>query len=325
MISIIIPIYNSKDSLKQCLESIFAQTYQDFELLLVNDGSTDDSESICIEYSSKYNEKIQYLKKANGGVSSARNLGIENAHGEYICFVDSDDYIDNTYLEVLYYQMQKHNVDFTMCDIYSDNKVSNSVKGFSNNDEIINAIMSKEGMKNRGPVCKLFKRKIIGNLRFDENIYLGEDTLFCIEYAKQCKNGIHINKALYHYDIPTSSIKYRNDPRQLTKYLTYIDSRVKMLNDVSMLSRKPFVLIVNSLFESIQESYFIAKRHKKYDVQIWLCQLMKEKLNVYDLSFMEKERPLSWWIMAFFPKRFDSWMYLYGKYHGLLFKLGLQR
>ena len=100
MISVIVPVYNSEKRLHKCIDSILGQTYTNFELLLINDGSTDTSGDICEEFAEK-DERIKVFHKKNGGASSARNIGIDNAKGEYICFVDSDDYVsDDIYLHL---------------------------------------------------------------------------------------------------------------------------------------------------------------------------------------------------------------------------------
>ena len=98
-ISVIVPVYNVEQYLPRCIESILAQTYNDFELLLINDGSSDNSGNICDEYA-KNNSRVRVFHKENGGVSSARNMGLDNAQGEYVVFVDSDDFIRNKYLEI---------------------------------------------------------------------------------------------------------------------------------------------------------------------------------------------------------------------------------
>lgn len=326
MISIIVPIYNTEKTLCKCIDSILEQTYQDFELILVNDGSTDRSESICLDYAKRYGNFVSYYKKNNGGVSSARNYGIEQSKGEYICFVDSDDYVEATYLEVLLSSLIEYKVEFSMCDVYGNekNKTKDVIHLYDRNDIITAIISNKYGSLNRGPYCKLFLKKIIDDLRFDENIYLGEDTLFCIEYAKRCKNGIYARYGLYHYEFSTSSVAYRSDVRMLKKYLTYIDSRRKMLCDTMMINRNSYRLLANSLFESVQESYFLARQYSNKSIQYTLCSLMKDFLAEYKIGFIARNKPVSWFIMANFPKRFDMWMLLYGKYHGFLNKLGIQ-
>ena len=116
MISIIIPIYNSAALLPRCLDSILAQTYRDFTLILVNDGSTDGSGKICDGYAEK-DERIRVIHKENGGVSSARNAGLDAADGEYITFIDSDDAIPPGYLETLYMAASGSGADVAICDV----------------------------------------------------------------------------------------------------------------------------------------------------------------------------------------------------------------
>ena len=113
LISIIVPIYNVEKYLRQCLDSIMNQTYRNCECLLIHDGSSDNSEDICREYVSK-DSRFRYFEKENGGVSSARNLGIEHSKGEYITFIDSDDWVDSDYLEVLYNSLVDERADIAI-------------------------------------------------------------------------------------------------------------------------------------------------------------------------------------------------------------------
>ena len=123
-VSIIVPVYNTYNYLNKCLESLVNQTLSDIEIIVVNDGSPDDSEGIIKEYANKYSS-IKYYKKKNGGLSSARNFGIKRATGEYIGFVDSDDYVDVTMYEKLYNQAISTNSDIVCCQLtylYPNNK-----------------------------------------------------------------------------------------------------------------------------------------------------------------------------------------------------------
>ena len=104
-VSVIIPVYNAEQYLKRCLDSVLAQTYQDFEIICIDDGSTDNSGAICDEYAKK-DSRIRILRKENGGVSSARNAGLNIAEGEYITFIDSDDYVDTDYMQTLYENLE---------------------------------------------------------------------------------------------------------------------------------------------------------------------------------------------------------------------------
>ena len=109
-ISVIVPVYNVEQFLPRCINSILAQTFTDFEVLLINDGSADNSGRICDEYAKKDN-RIRLFHKGNGGVSSARNIGLKNVKGELICFIDSDDYLDKKFLQRMVKAMEENDVD----------------------------------------------------------------------------------------------------------------------------------------------------------------------------------------------------------------------
>ena len=114
LISVVVPVYNVEKYLKRCIKSVLNQTYKNLEIILVDDGSKDKSGQICDEYSKK-DERIKVIHKENGGLSDARNVGIENSFGKYICFIDSDDYVDVKFLENLYSIIKKYNADISVC------------------------------------------------------------------------------------------------------------------------------------------------------------------------------------------------------------------
>lgn len=116
-ISCIVPVYNVEKYLRRCVDSILNQTFTDFELILVDDGSPDNSPAICYEYAVK-DSRIKVIHKVNGGVSSARNVGLDVAKGEWICFVDSDDLIEADYMQKMYEAAINNNSDFIMCGIH---------------------------------------------------------------------------------------------------------------------------------------------------------------------------------------------------------------
>lgn len=125
LVSVIVPVFNVQNYLRECIESIIAQTFQDFELILVDDGSTDSSGVICDEYAKKYTN-IRVIHKVNGGLADARNAGIKESNGKYICFIDSDDYIANDYIEFLYRYIKKNNSRISACGfcrVYEDGQI----------------------------------------------------------------------------------------------------------------------------------------------------------------------------------------------------------
>ena len=190
-VSVIVPVYNVEKYLAKCLDSLVNQTLKDIEIIVVNDGSTDNSEQIIKKYLKKYPDKIIYLKKENGGQGSARNLGIEKSNGEYIGFVDSDDYADIKMFEKLYNIGKINNSDIVITrdstitengNIY-DNQYFNK---FENKKE--NAFFGNMGVCN-----KIYRRSLIENIKFKEKVWY-EDLAFTI------KTLINANKIDYYFD-----------------------------------------------------------------------------------------------------------------------------
>lgn len=207
-VSIIIPIYNCGSSLRRCLDSIISQKYADFEVLLVNDGSTDDSEQICLEYVDK-DERFRYFPKKNGGVSSARNLGLCHAQGQYITFIDSDDYIGRDYLSKLIKYI--HPDSLVQCGlkrvsgtVVTDIKCVQHALATSSMTDILDHI--------RGFACsKLYDRALIEqhSIRFDEKMTLAEDLCFVLDYIyyAQCVTFIPENEYYYIENQQSASFK----------------------------------------------------------------------------------------------------------------------
>ena len=204
MISIIVPVYNSQKHLQRCVDSILSQDFKDFELLLIDDGSTDASSVICDDYAS-VNSNVRVVHQTNAGASAARNKGIKESQGEYITFIDSDDYISKSYLsdfDVLHaydFQIQ----GFTL--IYSDpSSDDNVIEPISTKDCSVVEIIEDCEINSliRGPVCKLFKRDLIAknHIQFPEELSYGEDAIFVKNYLLHCNNKCKmIAKSNYFY------------------------------------------------------------------------------------------------------------------------------
>lgn len=209
LISIIIPVYNVERYLEKCLISVKNQTYKNLEVIIIDDGSTDSSGVIC-ENIAKNDNRFNVYHVNNGGVSSARNIGIRQAHGKYIAFVDADDTIDPKYIQVLYEAMEINKVDIVMCGVKEINVSTNIISvieiksgykiGNLKNDfgEIF---MLGLGSLLQFPVVKLFKLNIIRefNLKFDENSTWGEDGLFNWAYFIYVDRYMIICGSYYNY------------------------------------------------------------------------------------------------------------------------------
>ena len=196
IVSIIIPVYNSEKAIRRCLDSILAQTMTDYECLLIDDGSTDSSGRICDEYAAKDN-RFRVFHKENGGVSSARNVGLDNAKGDWITFVDSDDSVEESFLESLY--------NFGSGSLKICNFTGDGHKGYSEDCSKVETSSVITRLLNDNlvwaPWGKLFASTIINehNLRFDIKLRLGEDMVFCWEYLSYCPDVTVLASNLYNY------------------------------------------------------------------------------------------------------------------------------
>ena len=255
-ISVIVPVYNSEKYLQRCIESIISQTFEDFELLLIDDGSTDLSGKICDEYAKK-DDRIRVFHKPNGGVSSARNIGLEKFDGEWICFIDSDDKIDKDFLESII--KGKNNAEFIVTG-YTQ-KYEDYSKIVKYKEQIIYCDSGLSQILNYQtdfvfcifyhPWRKLYKRSIINNnqLRFDENIFYGEDTLFILKYLCYV-DTIEITSCIsYIYTSPVSGKKYLMNLNELEYHISLFDLNLLKLEQI-----KSFQL--HRLRELIYIAYF---------------------------------------------------------------------
>lgn len=242
-ISIVIPVYNIEEYLTQCLNSILLQTYDRFELILIDDGSTDGSGLICDEYA-KIDSRIKVIHIINSGVSAARNKGINVATGRYIFFVDSDDFVELDYCEVLYRQIEQHPNSWVFCGcncVDANNNIIASNCVYDRSGKIVTDYSMSEYYNiwktNYSALLwiRIFDLDIIKkhNIRFDENLSLSEDVLFNLEYGKYCDSFVSINLPLYNH-----RSYYNNEREHLDG--KKIDNRY-YLNKRIYSARKPFI------------------------------------------------------------------------------------
>ncbi len=216
--SVIIPVYNAEEYLDKCIKSVISQTYKNLEIILINDGSTDGSLELCNFYAlSESNVKV--LSQQNAGASSARNLGLAHSTGDYIVFVDSDDWIMPAYVESLYFNLVNYSADMVIIDYFIEENTKllySKKKGSINiytNKETLNHIFDTD--KFLGYIWnKIFQARIIknSNMMFNTELKVWEDLLFCCQYISRIEKIVYIQKPLYVY-------KLRND--SLTKSTCY--------------------------------------------------------------------------------------------------------
>lgn len=232
-VSVIVPVYNAEKVLARCVDSILNQSYKNLELILINDGSKDKSINIMREYE-KLDTRVKIINNKNNGVSETRNIGVREASGEYIQFVDSDDFIELDMIEKTMEFVEKENVDLVMSGIFLDiegnNGIETAIQTFERakcNDKTLiaaNVLSRLNGTYINSPVNKLYKKSIItnNNIIMDKNIDLGEDLIFNLEYLKFCNSVMFLEESYYHYCMQVEdnlTFKYRDDKLELMAIL----------------------------------------------------------------------------------------------------------
>ena len=222
-ISIIVPVYKVEQYLPKCIDSILSQTYQDWELLLIDDGSPDNSGKICDEYAQK-DERIRVFHKENGGVSRARNLGLDNAEGDYVMFVDSDDWLSNDCLQVCVHEVEANKLDALQFGFISVN--SNNEKKIVKKSSL--TLDGEQYIKhNNFNVCVgggFYKRKIIeeNKIRFPIELKLAEDQIFVLSFIKKAVRIKYLDYAMYYYLQRSDSAVHTPKSEDMLKSCEYL-------------------------------------------------------------------------------------------------------
>ena len=305
--SIIIPVYNSQNTINRLIDSILNQQFQDYEIIIVNDGSKDNSGTVILEYQ---DSRIKYYYKDNGGISDARNYGLDRANGKYILFADADDFLEENALDVLY-KATSDNCDlicFNYYNYYNKAKrdkrllLNNEIITINNSEAIINYLNYTYINKYANAVWnKVYKKEVVDNIKFSTDLKIGEDLIFNIEYFSKINSLKSIDNALYNYYIaPTSTMRSfrKNNIQSIKAYIKEID---RILDD-NNLDIKEYItsfylsnfwgVVVNELKN---KSYTDAKNNLK-DYINYLKQLPKigfkdlynNKLKVYYLLIKTK-------------------------------------
>lgn len=262
-ISIIIPVYNAGEYLEECLESVINQSYTNIEVLLIDDGSIDNSQEICKKYLNK-SQIFKYYYQKNQGVSSARNNGIKNATGDYITFIDSDDFIENDYCDSLMKHMNS-DVDMVVLGIdrFSDGNyysIRNRFESGLYNSKDIKDIVVDDGTMSgftfHSSCAILYRCEIIKNKKifFNSQVKYNEDGLFNADYVFNCVNSLYVdyNKIIYHYRNNFSSASktidylgeaYENSMEEILSAL----KNYEMFNVEEQIARRDFIIGFNKL------------------------------------------------------------------------------
>lgn len=293
-ISVIVPIYNAEKWLRRCIDSLLSQTFQDFELLLIDDGSTDNSGKICEEYA-ELDSRIHVFHKPNGGLSSARNCGIDNAKGEWITFCDSDDFVYSSWLDN-YNIDEAGDADLIQQGAVSDKPVwmklmSEKRCGFDYCGEPLTYFKICDSQKSIGYAwIKLYKNAIIKrhNLRFDTELHFQEDIVFLLNYLYYCKIIKSHNKQGYFYFVPDWNKKYNTSIQEdlrLKKSLADYSDRLFADKNISKIVRNykdAYVFALMNRFGKVPKLNYLRE----------ICRLHKKDYQCSHLT-----APLKWLIV----------------------------
>lgn len=298
--SIIVPVYNVELYIIECVDSILKQSFTDFELILINDGSTDNSSAICKELSEQ-DYRIKYISKQNEGVSRTRNLGISIATGKYLCFIDSDDYLEKDFLSILY-NHAKNDSDMIVSNwkMLKNGNFANSHLDFPS-DFVNTSRISKEHFRIINKIVYIwssaYKYDIIksNDIKFDENMDYCEDVLFFITYFDKCRTISFSNNHSYIHRISNNglsakSYEYEKEYygfTQLVPFRLYLGDKfsVNDSDNIDVSSYHSILRVTNSLYKNSQYSYnyritklkFLIKTHPDAFTRLW--KNVKPRLN----------------------------------------------
>ena len=239
-ITVIVPVYNVENYLNKCLDSIIKQTYKNLEIIVVNDGSTDNSGTICREYAQK-DDRIVYIEKENGGISDARNAGLDRMTGTYVTFIDSDDWVELDYVETLYKKIIEYQADIVVGNYYSFNESEGMfyfhILGDSyyekvyDNISIFENLYESQEMKNFALISawgKLYKARLFEQLRFDVG-KLGEDGYLNQKIYLLAEKIVYIHKGIYSYRIRNNSLSRTWTEKWMHALVDAMSERITLL------------------------------------------------------------------------------------------------
>ncbi len=308
LFSVIVPVYNVEKYIKRCIESVLNQSYINFELILVDDGSIDSSYNICKEYEKKDN-RIKVIHKENGGLSSARNVGLDNINGEYVCFIDSDDYVDKEYLMKCAYRLD---IGYDICSFCArrvdedgkylyemlfeggigEYKIDNS----SRQDFIISMLLQyRLGWE----VCfQAYNSKLIteNNFRFDEDVRFAEDMIFSVKIMQKASKIIKIPDVLYNYTYREGSLSVDVDSSKnidvYTDLFCKIYKELKEDTDIDVAHFSmyfwsiiryslPEIFYGNNIFNARAKIVEIASSKNIYSIIIYISGRKKEISRIF--------------------------------------------
>lgn len=287
LISLICPVYNCENFLSRCIESVVAQTYTNWELILIDDGSKDNSLKICYEYAQSH-AKIQVLSQTHKGVSAARNYGMSKVKGDYILFIDADDFVESEHVQNLHDNAQKYDADICIASmhVFDVELGQNITNKYFNKAKTIGILDKRQAFKNiiyrRGfggeIAAKMFKTSLIQGLKFDETEIIGEDFSFNCQALHIANKIVFINDLSYHYIRHSNSATRYQTPQNLDKKIKSVEKlEVFIRTHYPDLSSAKDVFYLYTLFSILHLYMKLPERHHQKERQYQ--KILRHKLK----------------------------------------------
>lgn len=311
LISIVVPVYNAENTLERCVNSICKQTYDNIEIILVNDGSADNSLKICNKLAQK-DKRIRVISQSNAGVSAARNLGIEAAQGAYIGFVDSDDWIDSDMYSSMYKSMQENNAELVLCNyiqVYGEKHIKKDefirIKEDTKllKEEVLSNILSRQDNNIIGTCWRLLVSKELltkNNIQFDVGIRMSEDMMFVIKCVDAASKISLDRRQLYYYCM--------NQNSATAKYMINIwEDMMVLINwcKNNILMKYPNLKLDDLIKECTTNAVIVAIANAcKRETPLNFWERIKYSKNLCKQSFVKNAIQVTWRHRNRFQKKF---------------------
>lgn len=273
LVTIIVPVYNVEGYIQKCIDSLVNQTYKNIEILLIDDGSPDNSGKICDE-AAKNDKRIRVIHKQNEGVSKARNTALDAMRGDFVTFVDADDYVAEDFIECLYNAIKTCNADISTCGHYRVNFDGslNRIYNLSDNPEEIICLDGKDSVMNMfyGKICsassgsKLYKKELFENLRYP-NYIMGEDTFVVYHTFMKANLIAHTNKPMYFYVQQITSVT--NSRSNYYKFYDYV---------------RLYDHIIGSIGNDTKSEFSLAVANRLIENNFWVYMKLRNCPNMFD-------------------------------------------
>lgn len=263
LISLIIPCYNAQSTITKCLDSVIKQSYQNLEIIIINDGSTDETLDILKKYQER-DSRIVLINQENSGVSKARNEGIKWATGDYICFIDSDDWVENDYCSILYQAISENKADISIAEAFYEDENGNPVGKQHNSDNSNSIFDKKTALKllledkiiQSHPWAKLYKSELLKNISFPENLEAFEDYFTMFRVFNSSEMVVKVNEKIYHYVQFADSLSHNLTPKRAYHFFLALMEAYSFLDSQNVDSSFRKSIVKNIL----KKSFMVLKR-----------------------------------------------------------------